>query len=59
MAPDPTTVKERLSRSDNFYDDDILAKHPENVVDHRPSGGPLLSLLRSEEKMYGQTLFLA
>jgi hypothetical protein len=58
MAPDPTTIKDRLPRSGNFYDDDILAKHPENVVDHRPSGGPLLSLLRSEETMYGQTLFL-
>ena len=63
MAPkgkvqDPTTAKGRAPRSDGFYDDEILKKHPASIVDHRPSGGPLLSLLWSKEKMNGQTLYL-
>ena len=58
MVEDPTTDKSRAPRSD-FYDEiDLAAKHPENTVDHRPSGGPLLSLLWSKEPLHGQTLFL-
>mmetsp|Transcript_68201 Transcript_68201/g.76350 ORF Transcript_68201/g.76350 Transcript_68201/m.76350 type:complete len:444 (+) Transcript_68201:43-1374(+) len=63
MAPkgkvqDPTTTKGRAPRSHGFYDNEILKKHPASIVDHRPSGGPLLSLLWSKEKMNGQTLYL-
>ena len=55
---DPTTDKSRVPRSD-FYDEiDVKQKHPPNVVDHRPNGGPLLSLLWSKEPLTGQTLFL-
>lgn len=55
---DPTTDKGRAPRS-NFYDGmDVKEKHPENIVDHRPNGGPLLSLLWAKEPMNGQTLFL-
>lgn len=56
--PDPTTDKGRAPRSDEFYDDDILAKHPEHFVDHRPKGGPYLKLLWCKEQMKGQTLYL-
>lgn len=45
-------------RSD-FFSEDIQAKHPKDVVDHRPEGGPLLSLLWAEpEPLHGQTLYL-
>lgn len=55
---DPTTDKSRAPRS-AFYDEiDVKAKHPDNVVDHRPNGGPLLSLLWSKQPLNGQTLFL-
>lgn len=47
-------------RLPEFYDQqDLKAKHPPNVVDHRPNGGPLLELLWCEDTpLHGQTLYL-
>ena len=55
---DPTTDKNRAPRADFYNEIDIKTKHPDNVADHRPNGGPLLSLLWSKEPLNGQTLFL-
>jgi hypothetical protein len=45
-------------RLDDFYKQTIQEKHPDNTVDHRPNGGPLLSLLWCDPPLNGQTLYL-
>jgi hypothetical protein len=69
ITSSPTTREPSASRPEGrpkweprlpeFYsDDDLIVKHPPNIVDHRPNGGPLLSLLWCEEPLHGQTLYL-
>ena len=56
-APKGTTKGKYYPRLDDFYKS-IQEKHPENIVDHRPNGGPLLSLLWCDQPLNGQTLYL-
>jgi hypothetical protein len=56
---DPYLLRPRVPRLEEFYGNELQLKHPKNVVDHRPNGGPLLSLLWCEpEPLHGQTLYL-
>jgi len=53
------TLGKWYPRPSEFYNkEDLQEKHPKNVVDHRPNGGPLLSLLWCDTPLHGQTLYL-
>jgi hypothetical protein len=45
--------QEKYNRRAEFFSEDVRAKHPPTVVDHRPRGGPLLSLLWEEPQPSG------